>query len=431
MTQPDLLKRRERVLANHDYFYYEEPLHIVRGEGIRLWDANGRPYLDCYNNVVSVGHCHPRVVEALTRQAGTLNTHTRYLHENVVELCERLGGKLPGDLDVCMIVCTGTEANDLAVQISRAVTGRRGVVVTDGAYHGNSALVLQLSPESCPEALREDWVGIVEPPNTYRGPFREGEHDALGARYAESVHEAVAGLEARLHGVAAMLSDSIWDANGALVAPEGYVAETVKAVRDAGGLIIQDEVQSGYTRTGEHWWGFEHYGVEPDIVTLGKPMGDGHPVAALVMTREVAERYRASPMETYFNTFGGNPVSAAVANAVIQVIDEEEILASVTDVGAYLKAGLEKLAERHEVMGNVQGRGLFLGIDLVEDRETRTPLSTGALRAFTTELVQQGVLMGTSGRFGNVLKIRPPLIFSRENADEAIGAIDRALGRFR
>ena len=205
MTDTDLLARRQRVLANHRMFYYDEPLHIVRGKGIRVWDADGRSYLDCYNNVASVGHCHPAVVEALTKQAATLNTHTRYLHENVVELCEKLGGLMPGDLDVCFIVCTGTEANDLAVQIARAVTGQRGVLVSEASYHGNSALVNQLSLSDCPEAMREDWVGVVEPPNTYRGPYREGEHADCGALYAASVDDAIARLAADGHGTAAML----------------------------------------------------------------------------------------------------------------------------------------------------------------------------------------------------------------------------------
>jgi 4-aminobutyrate aminotransferase-like enzyme len=429
MNDAQLIRRRERVLANHRYFFYDEPLHLVRGEGIWMWDSAGKRYLDCYNNVASVGHCHPRVVEALHRQAQTLNTHTRYLHENAVDLCERLGAKLPGELEVCMLVCTGTEANDLAVQIARAVTGNRGVVVNEASYHGNSALVSQLSLAVCPESLREDWVVGAEPPNVHRGPFRAGQHDGLGARYASLVGDAVDALEARGYGTAALLVDSIWDSNGTLIAPHDYLSRCAERVRAAGGLLIADEVQAGYCRTGSHWWGFEHYGVQPDIVTLGKPMGDGHPLAAVVMSRGIAERFLSTPYSTYFNTFGGNPVAAAVGCAVIDVIDDEGLLDSVTKAGAHLEKGLAELTQRHPAIDHVNGRGLFWGLDLVSDPDTREPLGGGAVRKLTSELAGEGVLMGSTGRYGNVLKIRPPLIFSTENADQALGAIDRVLCR--
>jgi len=429
MTDAQLIRRRERVLANHGYFFYDEPLHLVRGEGIWMWDSDGRRYLDCYNNVPSVGHCHPRVVEALTRQARTLNTHTRYLHENAIELCERLGARLPGELEACMLVCTGTEANDLAVQIARAVTGHHGVVVHEAGYYGNSTLVRQLSLADCPESLREDWVAAAEPPDVYRGPFRAGEHDALGARYAALLSDAVDALEARGHGTAALLVDPIWDSPGTLIAPDDYLSRCAERVRRAGGLLIADEVQSGYCRMGTHWWGFEHYGVQPDLVTLGKPMGDGHPLAAVVMSRGVAERYAKTPFASYFNTFGGNPVAAAVGCAVIDVIEDEGLLENATQVGAHLERGLAELARRHPAIGCVQGRGLFWGLDLVVDPDTRAPMSSAALRRITTELACEGVLMGSTGRYGNVLKIRPPLVFSAENADQALDAIDRVLGR--
>lgn len=427
MSTPDLMARRERVLANHGMFFYDEPLHLVKGEGVFLWDSAGSRYLDCYNNVASVGHCHPRVVEALAQQASTLNTHTRYLHENAVELCERLGKKLPGQLEVCMLVCTGTEANDLAVQIARAVTGKRGVIVNDGAYHGNSALVTQLSPDVCPAEMREDWVAVIEPPDSYRGSFRAGEHDELGGRYAALAGNAVEELAVRGHGAAALLVDTVWDASGVMTAPADYLAKTARRVRDAGGLFIADEVQAGYCRTGTHWWGFEHYGVQPDIVTMGKPMGDGHPLAALVMSREVSERFSSTPYANYFNTFGGNPVAAAVGNAVIDVIDEEGLLDNVTQVGAYLEMGLRELMERHRVVGDVRGKGLFWGLELVRDPGSREPVGRSEMKQITSELAHGGILVGDTGQLGNVLKIRPPLVFSRANADQALATVSRVL----
>ena len=431
MSEKSLLERRQYTMANGGHYFYETPLHLVKGEGIWLWDSAGRKYLDCYNNVASVGHCHPKVVEALYAQAKQLNTHTRYLHENIVEAGEALAAKLPGDLDAVAFVCTGTEANDLAIQIARILTGKEGVIVTEASYHGNSALVTQLSTDMVPAEDRAHYVGTIKPPNTYRGPFREGEHQDLAAHYAVMAVDAMAGLDERGMGTAALMIDSSFDSNGILIPPDGYFANLTGKVRDAGGIVIMDEVQAGYCRMGTNWWGFEAYGVEPDIVTVGKPMGDGHPVAALVMRRSLLEKLQSDQALRYFNTFGGNPVSTAVAKAVIDVIDEEGLLANATEVGGYLGAGLAELGQRHRIIGNIQGSGLFWGMDLVRDRETREPLSRDDLRRITSELVEEGVLMGSTGRYGNILKLRPPLIFTRDNADRALTAIDKVLGRHK
>ena len=272
--------------------------------------TSGNKYLDCYNNVASVGHCHPYVVEALCAQAKTLNTHTRYLHDAVIRFSERLTEKLPGDLSVCMVVCTGTEANDLAVQLARAATGRDGCMVTEHAYHGNSTLVRELSTsEHKSGAPRPSWLAAIEPPNTYRGPYREGETD-LGEKYADLVADGIETLHQHGQQLAAFLVDPIWDSNGVLIPPQDYLKRASETVHAAGGLVIADEVQSGHCRTGAHWWGFENYGIVPDIVTMGKPMGDGHPLAAVITTPEIASRFAAHA--DYFNTFGGNPVSSAV-----------------------------------------------------------------------------------------------------------------------
>jgi 4-aminobutyrate aminotransferase-like enzyme len=427
----DLRVRRAQSLAPSYQLFYDEPVHLVRGEGAVLFDVDGREYLDCYNNVASVGHCHPRVVEAISRQAGLLNTHTRYLHENVVELAERLGASLRGDLGVCYFVCTGTEAIDLAVEIARAVTGAHGAIVTERSYHGNSSLVWRLSTDSYPAADRPEWLGVVEPPNTYRGPYRTddlGPAADLGRAYADLMRDEVEVLAARGQGVAAMVMDTSWDSNGVLVAPDGYVERSASIVRAAGGLVIADEVQAGYCRLGTNFWGHDNYGLVPDIVVLGKPMGGGHPVAAVITTPAIAAAF--AMRRSYFNTFGGNPVSAAAALAVLDVIDEERLLDNVNLTGARLGTGLSDLADRHEIIGNVQGSGLFWGLDLVADRETRQPVSYDDGTRLVSELSNDGVLVGLTGRFSNVLKIRPPLVFGREHADHLLGVLDHRLSAF-
>ena len=432
MTAKDLLSRRRHALAPAYELFYDEPIHIVRGEGVWLFDADGRRYLDCYNNVPSVGHCHPRVVEAIATQARLLNTHTRYLHEKVVELGERLGTKLSDGLRACWFVCTGTEANDLATQIARTVTGRYGMVVSEGSYHGNSDLVATLSTEvSHAPKKRPDWLAAVEAPDTYRGSFRAGSEaggeEALAERYATKVSGGVEGLTSRGYPPAAMLVDSSWDANGMLIPPKGYLTKAASIVRAAGGLFIADEVQAGYCRLGDAWWGHERYGVVPDLVVLGKPMGGGHPVAAVVSTPEIAAAF--GERIDYFNTFGGNPVSAAAALAVLDVIDAEGLLKNAYEVGRHLERGLEQLANDHPIIGDVRGAGLFWGIDLVRDRESRQPLDKAEAKRVVSAICEAGVLMGLMGNGSNVLKMRPPLPFSRDNADFALEVIDACLRR--
>jgi 4-aminobutyrate aminotransferase-like enzyme len=431
MDATKLLIRRRQSLAPAYELFYEEPIHIVRGEGVWLFDSDGRRYLDCYNNVPSVGHCHPRVVEAIATQAALLNTHTRYLHENVVRLAERLATKFSGKLSACWFVCTGTEANDLATQIARTVTGHYGMVVSEGSYHGNSDLVRMLSTASYPAKDRPDWLAAPEAPDTYRGSFRAGDEDggdgALAERYADLVMESVAGLADRGHQLAAMLVDPSWDDNGLLIPPKGYLARTASIVRAAGGLFIADEVQAGYCRLGDTWWGHERYGVVPDIVVLGKPMGGGHPVAAVVSTPEIAAAF--GKRIDYFNTFGGNPVSAAAALAVLDVIDEEGLLENARAVGRHLERGLAELAKEHPIIGDVRGSGLFWGIDLVSDRESRRPVDRAEAKHVVSSICQAGVLMGLMGTHGNVLKMRPPLPLSRDNADHALEVIDGCLKR--
>jgi 4-aminobutyrate aminotransferase-like enzyme len=409
----ELLQRRKAALGPAYHLFYRKPVHLVRGEGVWLFDAGGKRYLDCYNNVASVGHCHPKVVNALSEQAARLNTHTRYLHENVVRYAERLASTLPGELKVCMFVCTGTEANDLAFRIARTVSGNQGAIVSEYAYHGNSMVVTELSTAEYPAEERPAYLEAIEAPDAFRGSYRYGDR-ALGAKYAAFAGKAIEALAGRGIKPAMFLCDAIFDSNGVLTAPDGYLASVYKDVRAAGGLCIADEVQAGLCRLGDHTWGFQDSGVIPDIVTMGKPIGDGHPLAAVVTTPAIAEAF--SRKFHYFNTFGGNPVSAAVGLSVLDVVEQEGILQNVHDVGAVLGKGLRELAGEFSLIGDVRGKGLFFGLEFVRDRTSLEPASEKAGRV-RDRLRDGGILVGTSGPFDNVLKIRPPLVFSSENAE--------------
>ena len=419
-TEAALRTRREQRLGPSLRLSYDEPLHLVRGAGAWLYDARDRAYLDAYNNVACVGHSHPDVVAAIAAQARRLNTNTRYLHEHIVDYAERLAGRMPGDLSVCFFVCTGSEANDLAWQIACAATGGTGAIVTDFAYHGNTTTVAQLSPEELPPDRQEDWVVTVPPPDTYRDP-REGD---AGASYAAELDAALATLAGRGHAPAAFFVDTMYTSDGIHVAPPGYLAAAWRRVRAAGGLCVADEVQAGFGRTGDHFWGFGDQDAVPDIVTLGKPIGNGHPLAAVITTPAIAERFAAG--RYYFNTFGGNPVACAAGLAVLDVLDRERLVENARLVGAGLRGHLDELAARHALIGDVRGRGLFFGVDLVRDRETREP-DADAAHAVMNELRRRGVLVGRTGRHANVLKIRPPLVFSRANADKLATTLDEVL----
>ena len=418
-----LIERRQRALGPAYKHFYETPLYLTRGEGVWLFGDDGRKYLDCYNNVPSVGHCHPEVVAALTKQAKTLNTHTRYLHHAVVEYAEMLTATLPGELSVCTLVCTGTEANDLAYRMARAVTGNDGAITTVGAYHGNSTLVSELSPDFGRRRPRPEFVVDVEPPMSYRG--RYSSDDAQYAqKYAELVDLGIDELAEHKHRPAMMIIDSIYDCAGVYTPPPQYQQLVHEKVRAAGGLIVCDEVQSGLTRLGDHYWGFMDSGVVPDIVTMGKPLGDGHPLAAVVTTPDIAARFAEE--SNYFNTFGGNPVSASVGKAVLQIIEREELLQQVHDVGDYLLQGLNRLAQRYELIGDVRGKGLFIAVELVRDRDTKEPADHEAA-AVVEGMREAGVLLALIGEHRNTLKIRPPLVFSKEHADIALAALDEVM----
>jgi 4-aminobutyrate aminotransferase-like enzyme len=422
----ELIRRRRKHFAG-SFLFYQNPVEIIRGEGVWLFDRRGNRYLDCYNNVAAVGHCHPRVVEALCTQAATLNTHTRYLHKRIIDYSEHLASTMPSGLEVCLYACTGTEANDLAIRMARCITGNQGVIILEHSYHGNSTLISELSACTYPPSERPAYVATVEPPNTYRGSFRceGGIRDIESARYyAQEIDKAIDRLTVAGHGLAAFICDAIFDSQGTLDAPEDYFKLAYEKVRAAGGLCIADEVQAGFGRLGDHMWGFEHYGVVPDIVTLGKPMGNGHPVSGVVTRREMADQFMRKVV--YFNTFGGNPVSAAVAEAVLTVIEEEGLHRNAREVGIYLRGKLNMLAEKHKLIGNIRGRGLFIGVELIKDRATLEPAHKEAF-IIAEKMREDCILIGATGRFGNVLKIRPPLVFSKDNSDLLVEKLDKHL----
>jgi 4-aminobutyrate aminotransferase-like enzyme/Ser/Thr protein kinase RdoA (MazF antagonist) len=414
----ELLERRRRVLPRSPLFY-QHPVHLVRGEGVWLFDPDGRRYLDCYNNVPVVGHSHPRVAAAVTQQQRLLATHSRYLHEAVVELAERVQGTMPPGLDAILMVNSGSEANDLAWRIARAATGRAGAVVSSHAYHGLTEATHALSPEEWAGRERPAHVATVPAPDGYRGAYRR-DQDGWAERYAAHIDGAAQELGDR--GLAAMYVDPAFTADGILSPPPGYLQEAARRIRALGGLLIADEVQSGYGRSGSHLWSFQASGIEPDMVVMGKPMGNGFPVAALVVR---ADLLAAVPEETeLFSTFGGNPVACSAALAVLDVIAAEGLVENAAQTGAYLREGLAGLAERHPVIGDVRGQGLLLGVELVD--EARAP-AAGLARKVTEALRERAILISATGPAGNVLKIRPPLVFRREHADLLLQALDEVL----
>jgi 4-aminobutyrate aminotransferase-like enzyme len=419
VSERELVERRRRLLGAAYRLFYANPIHVVRGSGVWLYDADGDAYLDAYNNVACVGHCHPQVVAALADQAAVLNTHTRYLGSGVLDYAERLLAAFPGELGNVIFTCTGSEANDLAYRIARTATGATGFIVTQFAYHGVTVAIAELSPSL------GSGVGLAETTRTVPAPdsYRAGEPD-VGEALAAAVRSAIADLAAHELRPAALLVDAIFSSDGIFTDPAGFLAPAVAAIRDAGGLFIADEVQAGFGRTGTSMWGFARHNVTPDIVTLGKPMGNGHPVAATVARPELVDVFGNAVR--YFNTFGGNPVSAAVGLAVLDIIEREDLIANARSVGGYLIDGLRGLAERHEAIGDVRGAGLFAGVELVADRQTKEP-ATEMAAEIVNRLRDRRILIGSTGPWGNVLKIRPPLVFSRENVDLLLTGLDEVL----
>ena len=428
MTQESLVARRRRLLGPNVSTFYDEPVHLVRGEGVWVWDVHGRKYLDCYNNVPHVGHCNPHVVNAICRQAATLNTHTRYLHEGLLDYVDRLTGTFAKPLSTAILTCSGSEANDIALRMAEAVTGKRGIIATDHTYHGNTALVSQLSATNRPGTGDGGWVAHVPAPDSYR-PLGGSPGKADAEAFAGKVRDAIADLEARGVGFAGIILDPGFVNEGFPALDPGWLNPALKAVSEAGGLFIADEVQSGFGRLGGGMWAHQRIGVQPDIVTLGKPMGNGHPVAGVVTSAAIMEEFRNS--FRYFNTFGGNPISVAAANAMLDVLEGERLIENARIVGDHARQGLRTLAKTYDWIGDVRGYGLVFGAEIVTDRDSKAPATRYAKRV-ANEMRRRGVLMNVLGIHYNTLKIRPPMPFSKANADLMLARLDEvfaALGR--
>ncbi|PPC74272.1 aspartate aminotransferase family protein [Pokkaliibacter plantistimulans] len=414
-----LVEKRSRLLGDSYRLFYRNPVHLVRGERQYLWDAAGRKYLDVYNNVASIGHCHPAVIEAVHQQMSALNTHTRYLHERIVNYTEDLLALVPEQITKAMYMCTGSEANDLAIRVARAYSGGTGIIVTREAYHGTSELTSGASPALGSGQPLASTTRLVPAPDPYRVDAED-----LGAWFAAQIQLQIDDMAA--HGIkfAGFLADSIFSSDGVLPGTSGYLQAAIDVVHANGGIFIADEVQPGFARTGEAFWGFARHGVVPDIITMGKPMGNGIPVSAMLARPEVLAAF--SDTIPYFNTFGGNPVSIAAAQAVLQVIREEQLQEHSRVTGAKLLNELTLLGQRHEAVGDVRGAGLFIGFELVSHRGDKTPDKARALNVIE-QLREQGVLTSVAGPHGNVLKLRPTLAFQEHDIDWLVGALDRAL----
>lgn len=414
-----LIARRHRLLGPAYRLFYQDPFQPVRGQGVHLYDADGIEYLDVYNNVASVGHAHPRVAAAIARQAARLSTHTRYLSEPILNYAEDLLARMPASLERVMFACTGSEANDLAVRIARAATGGTGLIITEQAYHGNTDLITGLSPSLGSGVRLGPHVWTVPAPDTYRA---EGELDET---FAAGVRRALAGMAERGITPAALIVDTIFSSDGVYSSPTGFLGRAVAAVRAAGGIFIADEVQPGFARTGSAFWGFTRHDLEPELVTLGKPMGNGYPVAAVVARADVLDAFAGSV--PYFNTFAGNDVAIAAAQAVLDVIRDEGLQEHAADVGHYFRESLRELATAHDAIGDVRGDGAFTGVEIVADPVQRTPDGRFAGRV-VNELRRRRVLTSVCGADGAVLKLRPPLPFTRADADRVAEELHDILG---
>ncbi|GLX80425.1 aminotransferase [Thalassotalea insulae] len=423
-SKRDIIDFRQKHLGKTLSLAYQQPLKIIRGQGAYLYDEQGTPYLDMVNNVCHVGHCHPKVVAAGQQQMALLNTNTRYLHDNIVQYSKKLLATMPEKLSVCMFVNSGSEANELAFRLAKNYTSSNNLLTVDGAYHGNTNACIEASPYKFDGPGGQGaakHVHKVTLPDPYRGKYQG---DNTATQYAEDVNEVINNIQCKSEKVGAFICESIQGVAGQIIMPPGYLHAVYQSVRDAGGVCIADEVQVGFGRVGHHMWAFETQDVVPDIVTLGKPIGNGHPMAAVITTEEIANAF-VNGME-YFNTFGGNPVSCAIGMAVLDVIEQEQLQQNALTVGNYLLDQLQNLQQRYPIIGDVRGIGLFIGIELVNDRLTKEPATH-----ITAQLVEfakaHHILLSTEGRYYNILKIKPPLVFNRDDADKFLTVLELGL----
>ncbi|XP_054728962.1 alanine--glyoxylate aminotransferase 2-like [Anastrepha obliqua] len=432
LPKSDTIKLRNKHIGQAcQLFYRSDPLKIVRGQGQYMYDELGNRYLDCINNVAHVGHCHPKVVRAGSLQMATISTNNRFLHDELVQCAKTLTSKMPGDLSVCFFVNSGSEANDLALRLARNYTKQQDVITLDHAYHGHVTAVMEVSPYKFNQPGGEpkpDYIHVAPCPDVYRGKFTDKDHPGadMAKLYCAPIEDICKQLKAQGKGVAAFIAESLQSCGGQIIPPTGYFRAVFDTIHAAGGLAIADEVQVGFGRVGTHYWAFETQGVVPDIVTVAKPMGNGHPVGAVVTTPEIAHAFYATGV-AYFNTYGGNPVSCAIANAVMQVIEEEGLQENARIVGDYLKKKCRELSLEFDIIGDVRGVGLFVGIELVKNRETREPDTKSAHWVVNRIKALHKVLVSSDGPNDNVIKLKPPMCFDQKNADEFLQAFRECL----
>lgn len=417
----DMIERRAKLLGPNQYMFYDRPLHMIKGKGIWLTDATGRSFLDAYNNVPHVGHSHPHVLRAISRQYAALCTNTRYVYGNILDYAERLAATIPDGPRSSVFVNSGSEANDIGWRMAKTYTGKSGAIILEKAYHGGTDAIHAFSPEDLPESEIEPHIRTIVTPDTYRGEFRG---DDAAMRYAADIDRAIAELDEAGYGVATVMIDSSFVNHGIINVPDGYLQQIVAKVRAAGGVFMADEVQAGFGRMGSHMWGCQSHGVEAEIITLGKPIGGGLALGAVLTTPEILASF--TEKTGYFSTFGGNPVACAAGSAVLDVIEDEELLKNAVETGDYLRRGLQVLAQRHAIIGDVRGAGMIAGVELVLDRETLEPARDETKRVING-MKDKGVLVGREGYNGNVLKIRPPMVFKPDNADTLIKALDEVI----
>ncbi|XP_036372286.1 ethanolamine-phosphate phospho-lyase [Megalops cyprinoides] len=421
--------RKKHIGPSCKVFFSHDPIKIVRAKGQYMYDESGERYLDCINNVAHVGHCHPDVVRAGAEQMELLNTNSRFLHDNLVQYAQRLQATLPDKLSVCYFVNSGSEANDLALRLAWQYTGHKDIITLDHAYHGHVSSLIAISPykfHQLADLERDLSVHVAPSPDIYRGKYREDHPDPATA-YADEVLNIIQRAHGKGRKIAAFIAESLQSCGGQVIPPPGYFQKVAEHVRRAGGVFIADEVQVGFGRVGSHFWAFQLQGEDftPDIVTMGKPIGNGHPLSCVVTTREIAEAFMSSGME-YFNTFGGNPVSCAIGLAVLDVIEKEDLQGNAARVGNYLNRLLAQLKETHPLVGDIRGVGLFVGVELVRDRAKRTP-ATAEAQEVIYKLKEQHILLSADGPHRNVLKFKPPMCFSEEDAKFAVDKIDEIL----
>ena len=424
LDKHEIQKRRQKFISPSFSLSYEEPLNFVRGKAQYLYDSKGVEYLDAVNNIQHVGHSHPKVTEAATRQLEQLNTNTRYLDETILDYADALTKKLPQGLDRCFFTNSGSESNDLALRIARHHANSKETIVLEGGYHGHSISLIEVSPykhngpggQGPPE-----YVHMVPMPDPFRGIYRG---PSSGPEYASEVKKILDRLNAEHKSISAFIVESIMGCGGQLIPPTGFLSESFGMVRESGGLCITDEVQIGFGRMGECFWGFETQDITPDIVTLGKSIGNGHPLSVVVTTKELSDEFN-NGME-YFNSFGGNPVSCAIGHAVLNIIEEEDLQKNAFEVGKELLTLLDQLKSKHDIIGDVRGKGLFLGIEIINESETRSPDQT-ATNQIINEMQNKGILLSSDGPDHNVIKIKPPMVFNRPNALFLVETLDKVL----